>query len=91
MINMLIKKLIGLGIFKRLMLKISNGETKLTNFNKSIQLTKTPRLLDKISIDIAIRTLESIGFLVLKVSHSIIANVKMLIGDKAKIKMSKFI
>jgi hypothetical protein len=88
---MLIKKLIGLGIFKRLILKISKGETKLTNFNKSIQLIKTPRLLDKISIDIAMRTLESIGFLTLKVSHSSIANIKMLIGDKVKIKISKFI
>jgi len=88
---MLIKKLIGLGIFKKLMLTISKGETKLTDFNKNIQLIKTPRLLDKISIDIATRTLESIGFLALKVSHSNIANVKMLIGDKAKTKMSKFI
>ena len=88
---MLIKKLMGLGIFNRLILKISNGETKLTKFNKNIQLIKTPRLLDKISIDIAIRSLESIGFLARKVNHSNIANVKMLIGDKAKIKMSKFI
>ena len=89
--NMLIKKLIGFGIFNRLILKISNGETKLTKFNKNIQLIKTPRLLDKISIDIAIRTLESSRFLDWKVNHSNIANVKMLIGDKARIKISKFI
>jgi hypothetical protein len=88
---MLIKKLIGFGIFNRLILKISNGETKLTKFNKNIQLIKTPRLLDKISIDIAMRTLESSGFLDWKVNHSNIANVKMLIGDKAKIKISIFI
>jgi hypothetical protein len=80
-----------LGIFKLLILINSKGEIKLTSSNKNATLIQTPRLLNKSSISNAIRNLESIGFLFLKVNHSNKANVKMLMGDRTKIKMSKFI